>query len=417
MVQATGTNESGGSGRYNVGMELAVGQGVWSVEVPPGKAVPLKRAAIPSVPTAGGRELVRAALEKPYGFEPMRRALTPDDRVTVVLDPELPEAAELLAGVLDHLRSAGVGPAAVTVLTPPGGRQEWIDDLPDEYADVTAETHDPADRAKLAYLATTKAGRRVYLNRTLVEADFNVLLTGRGYDPVTGYAGADAAVFPGLADEELRAATAAGVTGEAPTDVSAEAHEIAWLLGTPFLVQVIEGAGGTAQEVVAGLLDSGAEGVRRQDARWRGTVAAEPDLVIATVSGEAGRVTFLDLAKAAACGARVVKKGGRVVALTDAAPALGEGAELLRRQDGPQRAYKRLAALKPADWAAAHLWAYAAKRASLVLASGYEDEVAEELWATPIAKPSELQRLVDAADAVLVVPDAHRSMVTVEDKG
>jgi nickel-dependent lactate racemase len=395
-------------------MELPVGQGVWPLDVPPAKAVPLRRAAIPSVPTAGGRELVRAALERPHGFEPLRRALTPDDRVTVVLDPELPEAAELLAGVLDHLRSAGVGPAAVTVVTPPDGRQDWIDELPDEYADVTAETHHPADRARLAYLATTRAGRRVYLNRSLVEADFCVLLTGRGYDPVTGYAGAEAAVFPGLADEELRAAAAAGVTGQAPTDTPAEAHEIAWLLGTPFLVQVIEGAGGTVQEVVAGLLDSGAEGVRRQDARWRGTVADEPDLVIATVSGDPGRVTFLDLAKAAACGARVVKKGGRVAVLTDAAPALGEGADLLRRMDGPQGAYKRLAAARPADWAAAHLWAYAAKRASLVLASGYGDDVAEELWATPIARPSELQRLVAAAESVLVVPDAHRSMVTAE---
>ena len=385
--------------------------------MPPAKAVPLKRAAVPSVPTAGGRELVRAALEKPHGFEPMRRAVTPDDRVTIVLDPELPDAAELLAGVLDHLKTAGIEPAAVTVLTPPGGRQDWIDELPDEYADVTAETHDPADRAKLAYLATTKAGRRVYLNRTLVEADFNVILTGRGYDPVTGYSGAEAAVFPALADEELRAAAAAGVTGDAPTEPSAEAHEIAWLLGTPFLVQVIEGAGGTVGEVVAGLLDSGAEGARRQDARWRGTVADEPDLVIAAVSGEPERITFLDLAKAAACGARVVQKGGRVVVLTDAAPALGEGAELLRRHDGPQGMYKRLAALKPADWAAAHLWAYAAKRASLVLASGYPDEVAEELWATPIAKPGELQRLIDAADAVLVVPDAHRSMVTAEENG
>src|SRR5262249_5718560 len=151
------------------------------------------------------REQVRAALEAPFGFEPLRRALTPDDRVTIVLDADLPHAAELLAGVLDHLGTAGIGPAAVTVGTPPQSRQDWIDDLPDEFADVTAETHDPADRAKLAYLATTKGGRRVYLNRTLVEADFVILLTGRGYDPLTGYAGAEAAVFPALADEEVKA--------------------------------------------------------------------------------------------------------------------------------------------------------------------------------------------------------------------
>jgi nickel-dependent lactate racemase len=398
--------------------ELQVGLGVWPVTVPPAKAVPLRRAEIPSVPTAGARELVRAALEKPVGFEPLRRALTPDDRVAVVLDPHLPRAAELLAGVLEHLRSAGVGPAAVTVLTPPGGEQDWIDELPDEFADVTAETHAPADRKKLAYLASTKTGRRVYLNRTLVEADFVILLTGRGYDPLSGYAGAEGAVFPGLGDAEARAGFegkfSADAPGAEPWPARKEAEEVGWLLGTPFLVQVIPGAGDSVQEVVAGLLDSGAEGVRRHDARWRSSVGSRPDAVIAAVSGEAGHVTFLDLAKAAACAARVVRPSGRVVVLSDAAPPLGAGAELLRQLGDPARTGKRLAKEKPDDWAACFLWCFAANAASLFLASGYPDDVAEELSTTPVHGPPEVQRLIDAAERVLIIPDAHRSMVTVE---
>lgn len=399
-------------------MELQVGARTWSITVPPVKSVALHRAAIPPVSTAGPREQVRAALEAPFGFEPLRRALTSDDRVTVVLDADLPHAAELLAGVLDHLGTAGIGPAAVTVVTPPNGRQDWIDDLPDEFADVTAETHDPADKAKLAYLATTKGGRRVYLNRTLVEADFMILLTGRGFDPLTGYAGAEAAVFPALADEDVKASFAGQFSSDAPgsesKELRAEAGEIAWLLGTPFLVQVILGAGDTIQEIVAGLLDSGAEGIRRQTSRWGASITNKPDTAIALVSGEPGGVSFLDLARAAACAARVIRKGGRVVVLSDAAPSLGEGAELLRRMDGPKGAYKRLAAARPDDWAACFLWAFAAKQASLFLASGYPDEVAEELFATPIHTASEVKRLTDAADSVLVIPDAHRSMVTVE---
>jgi nickel-dependent lactate racemase len=399
-------------------MELQVGLNPWSVTVPPGKAVELRRAGIPSVPTGSPRELVRAALEAPFGFEPMRRALTPDDHVTIVLDDALPHAAELLAGVLDHLRTAGIGPAAVTVLTPPGSPQNWIGELPDECADVTTEVHDPADRKTLAYLASTKAGRRVYLNRTLVEADFVILLTGRGYDPFAGYAGAEAAIFPALADEEVRASFARQFSKDAPGaaepwPVRVEAAEIAWLLGTPFLVQVIPGAGDSVQAVVAGLLDSGAEGIRQQDARWRSSIADRPDTVIATVSGEPGRVTFLDLAKAAACAARVVAPGGRIAVLSDAAPALGEGAETLRRHDDPKSAAKAVAKEKPDDGAACFLWCFAAKTAgSLYLASGYPDDLAEELFATPIRTASEVQRLIDAGERVLVIPDAHRSMVT-----
>jgi len=400
------------------GIELRVGLQTWAVDVPPGKAVALTRADTPPVPTTAPRELVRAALETPFGFEALRRALTPDDRVAVVLDPELPHAAELLAGVIDHLGTAGIAPAAVTVVTPPGSRQDWIDALPDEFADVKAETHDPADRTKLAYLATTQSERRVYLNRELVEADYVVVLSGRRYDPLTGYAGAEAAVYPALAGDEVRAAVAGkfetDAPGEEPSDLRAEASETTWLLGTPFIVQVIEGAGGAIQDVVAGLLGSGTEGVRRQDARWRGTVATNPTTVIAAVSGEPGRVTFLDLAKAAACAARVVDPGGRIAVLSDAAPPLGEGAALLRSLDGPRGAYKRLARLKPDDWAACHLWAFAAKRANLFFASGYPDETAEELFATALRTPAEVQRLIDAADSVLVIPDAHKMMVTLD---
>jgi hypothetical protein len=123
-------------------------------------------------------------------------------------------------------------------------------------------------------------------------------------------------------------------------------------------------------------------------------------------------VSFLDLAKALATAARVVKKGGRIALLTTAAPNLGPGAQLLRTLDGPEEAKKLLANEKPEDWAAAALWAFAARRASLFLASGFPDDVAEELFATPIARESEVQRLIDTGGSVLLIPDAHKTMVT-----
>jgi nickel-dependent lactate racemase len=398
-------------------MELRVGQSVWRIEVPADRLVELKRDPVPPVPAGLPRELVRAALEKPFGFEAMRRAVTPDDRVVVVLDTDLPRAAELLAGVLDHLKSAGVQPDAVTVLTAPGANQGWRDDLPAEYGAVRAEVHDPADGKKVAYLAATKGGRRVYLNRTLVEADFTVLLTGRGYDPLVDYGGAETAVFPALSNDETRAALADQFTTDAPnpepSDVRAEAGEIAWLLGTPFLVQVIAGEGDAIQEVVAGLLASAAEGARRQDSRWRATIGDEVETVIATISGEPHRVTFLDLAKAAVCAARVVRPEGRIVLLSEAAPALGDGANLLRTLDGPRGARKKLGEKRPDDWAAAYLWCFPTKVASVFLASGLPDDVAEELFTTPVHEPAEVQRVVNAGGRVAVIPDAHRTVVTV----
>ncbi|MBY0461381.1 MAG: nickel-dependent lactate racemase, partial [Gemmataceae bacterium] len=373
-----------------------------------------RRAPI-SAPTRTPAELMRAALETPYQFEPLRRALTPDDRVAVVFDPRLPHAGEMLAELLRHLGGAGVTPATVTVVSPAGSAQGWIDALPDEFDELTAELHDPADARKLMYVATTKAGRRVYLNRAVGEADFVVVLAGRRYDPHAGYAGAEAALFPALSDEETQKELAGAFSSAAPDgNRDTEAAEVAWLLGSPFFVQVIEGSGNTVQDVVAGLFESGTEGLRRQDARWRATLDAEVDTVIASIGGESEAVTFLDLAQAAATAARAVKKGGRIALLTAAAPAMGPGAELLGRLDGPAGAKKLLDQEKPPDWAAARLWVFAARSASLFLASGYPDEVTEGLFGTPIRTPSEVQRLIDTGSgSVLLIPDAHKAMVTV----
>lgn len=396
-------------------LQLAVGLGHWPVEVPAGRRVELCRRPY-AAPVATAAELVRAALEQPLDFEPLRRAVTPDDRVAVVLDPHLPEVANIVTEVLAHLGTAGIPPTAVTVITPPGTTTDWARDLPSEFAAVGRETHDPGNKARLAYLASTRAGRRLYLNRTLVEADFVIVICGRGFDPLNDYSGAEAAIFPALADTETRSALADELTtrppGEAPGSVRAEAGEVMDLLGFLFLIQVIEGEGDQVQEVVAGPPASAAEGIRRLTSRWHCTVAELADTVVATISGDPARTRFFDLAQAAACARRVTPPGGRIAVLTTAAPDLGLGAELLRRTRKPALVRRLLAKHNPPDRAAALLWAYAASDRSLYLASGYPADVTEDLFATPLHSPDELQRLIDTGGRILVIPDAHKTLVT-----
>ena len=397
-------------------IDLPVGTGTWTLSVRPEALV----GPVPSPPSehADPRELVRAALESPLGLNaPLRRALTPDDRVTLVLDPHLPRLADLLAAIFEHLASAGVQPESVTMVTPSGSSDAWLVELPDEYADAKLETHDPADRTKLAYLATTKAGRRVYLNRTVVDADFTIALTGRSYDPTLGYSGGEAAIFPALSDAETRAdltgTFSPDAPGAKPSPARAEAAEVVWLLGTPLLVQVIAGSGDTIAEVVAGLPESAAERVKRQDTRWRLKINERPDLVVAAVAGDPGRADFDALAAALAAAARVVKQDGRIALLSAAGPALPEAAELLRQTEDPRTVAKALLKQPAEGSSAALLWAFAVRRASLFVAAGWPPDTTEELFATPLASAAEVQRLIDAAGKVLVLPDADKTMAEV----
>lgn len=399
-------------------VELAVGTGTWTVSVPEDKLVVLFRDDEPDA-LDDATDLLRAALERPHGMDaPVRRAVTPDDRVAVVVDEAVPEVGALVGVLLEHLDTAGIPSSAVTlVVPPPGGRQDWIDDLPDAFDDVHVEVHHPDDVTRLAYVATTQGGRRVYLNRTVTEADFLAVLTRRRYHPTLGPVGCELALFPALSDAETRQAFAHPPADTEPPDARAEAAEVLWLVGTPFLMQVIEGFGDHVVEVLVGLPGSSEQGVKRLATRWKCTAEREAELVIATVSGDPDRVTLFDLAAAVNTARRAVAPEGRIVLLTEAAPMLDEAMELVRRADTPSEALKRVRAAHLDEPLAAQLWARAANSANLFVASDWPDEVVEELFGTTIAKPAELQRLIDAAESVTVIPDAHKTRVEVEKEG
>jgi nickel-dependent lactate racemase len=362
---------------------------------------------------------VRAALEQPYEFPPLRRALTPDDRVAIVVDERLPHLTELLVPVLEHLQGASVSPEAMTLLCPPSSsRQTWIDELPDAFQDVRVEMHDPDDRRHLAYLATTRHGKRIYLNRTLVDADQIVVLAGRRYDLLLGYSGAEGALYPAFCDKETRdemnQRVNLGVPNETPWPVRREAMETAWLLGAPFFVQVIEGSGDRVAHVIAGTADASREGQSLLNASWRRNVPHAADLVVASVSGDPTRQDFATLAAALACAARVVEPGGRIVLLSQVNPALGTEIDVLRNADDPQTVLESFRGKHAVEMAPALQWASAANHAKINLLSGLPEETVEELFATPLNEARQVQRLLDAGGTCLFLQDAHKMLAVVE---
>jgi nickel-dependent lactate racemase len=372
----------------------------------------------PPPPLADPGTAVLAALESPIDYPPLRRALTPDDRVVVVVDERLPHLAELLVPLLEHIIGAGVAAEALTlVCPPPATSQRWADDLPEALEEIHIEVADPADRRRLSYLATTRQGRRLYLARTVVDADQVVVLSGCRYDPVLGYSGAEGALYPVLSDEATRQAFSEHVDldrGEpGPWPARVEATEAAWLLGAPFFVQVIEAAGDEVAGVVAGVSEASAEGRRRLDAAWRQVAPRAADLVVASLSGDPARHTFADLAAAVDCAAGVVRPGGRIVVLSRADPSMRE-AEVLRGAEEAADMVSRLPRQPALDQVAALRWARAADHAHITLLSGLADEATEELFATPLRDAGQVQRLLDAAGSCLFLADAHKTRAVLE---
>jgi nickel-dependent lactate racemase len=382
------------------------------IDVPDERLVQVRRQTLPSR-LADPVGAIRDALERPVGFPALRQALTPDDHVAVVVDEQVSRRPEFLAPVLDHILNAHVSPEAITVLGPSSLSGQGPA-LPGGHAEIRAEVHDPQDRRHLSYLATTRGGRRLYLNRTAVDADQLVVVSRRSYDPVLGYSGSEGALYPCLSDEatlkEMLGRLSFLAPGEKPWPVRREAEEVAWLLGTPFMVQLIDGPGDHLAHVVAGLADTSEEGIRLLNASWRVQVDGPADVVVAGISGDGSRHTFADLARALACAAHVVKQSGRIVLLTNALPALGEGAGWMRQAEDPREALKIIHRQLPADSAAVFQWASAAERATIYLLSRLPQEIAEELFTVPLDEASQIQRLLKEAPAQLFLPDAHKMM-------
>jgi nickel-dependent lactate racemase len=400
-------------------VEMAYGQEKVALQVTESNVLTVQRQPQPA-PVNDPAAAVREALESPYHFPPLRRALTPDDHVAIVVDEQLPGLANLLAPILEHLTEAQVHPDAVTLVCPtPAASQPWLDGLPEEFEEVRVEVHDSSDRDHLSYLASTRRGRRVYLNRTVTDADQVVVLGRRGYDSLTGYSGAETALFPSLSDEATLRDVQKQLTlrppGQEPWPLEREAAEVAWLLGAPFLVQVIEGVGSEVLHVLGGTLDSSSEGRRLLDSAWRVQLSRRASVVVAGISGDAGRHRFTELAQALANAARVVEPGGRIILLTDTAPELGLAARVLREANDSRQALRLLSHETFAGRDAAFQWASAAEVATIYLLSRLEPDIAEELFTVPLEDAGQAQRLLVPGQSLVFLPEAHKMMASVKD--
>src|SRR5262249_49492023 len=142
---------------------------------------------------------LRRGVDHPVNFPPFRQMVVPGDRVAIALDASLAGVGPILQVLDEVLRQAGVDANDVTVVTTPEGDADLAGDLPQG---MVLEVHNSGDSKQLAYLATTKEGRRIYLNRRLTDADVVIPVGRLGYDPMLGYRGPWSVIFPNLSNWE-----------------------------------------------------------------------------------------------------------------------------------------------------------------------------------------------------------------------
>jgi hypothetical protein len=272
-----------------------------------------------------------------------------------------------------------------------------------------------------------------------------VILVGRvDYDPIMGYRGTSAEVFPGLADavaqQQFLGKLGQSDDPKAQSAVRRESDEVAWLLGVQFAVQVVVGDNNEVIDVLAGSWSEvQKQGQRALDRCWRRKVPRRADLVIATIRGDSAAQGFDVLGRALANARELVVPGGLIAVLSNLsalpgpmlksvasggrtppeirAPSGGAkpselSASSVRKLTLSQRNSDRLPPL--ADAVSTWQIVQACRHARVYLLSRLSTQLVQDLSITPLGSLNEVQQLINESASCIILDDAAFVHATVE---
>jgi nickel-dependent lactate racemase len=151
--------------------------------------------------------------------------------------------------LLDYLNRLGIRDEDVTLVYAPGSHPSphWRERLGPELLDrVRAIRHDCYDEESLAYLGVTRRGTPLWVNRTVVEADFRLAIGEISPNVQGGWCGGGKIILPGVAGWDSIEQNHYGVVHEVNTlgladgnPMRLDMEEAAWMAGLDFKIDVM----------------------------------------------------------------------------------------------------------------------------------------------------------------------------------
>jgi hypothetical protein len=355
-------------------------------------------------PAAGDR--VAAALAAPLHGPPLAAHVVPGDRVAVAVSGAVPQAAAVVAAVVDGLCAAGVEADAIHVLH---AAQAGASAIPPGAAEFDATVD-----AGTAYLAADEAGHPLYLARQLVDADVVVAVGEWGWDAALGGRSLAGELWPAFsrrsAAERLTVDLARRGRLALP-DWKARMHDISWQLGVCASLRLVAGHAGSLHAATFGLPDEAGRSARAAARAWCPAVDEPVELAVVSLSDPR---SFAAVTTAVAAAARVTRPDGTICVACRVAEPPGIVFQRWRQGAALERLVHEAVGTRDgvlvADALQTRLFARALGDRRLVLLSDIDETAVEDLEFGFAAGPDVIARLVERADSVVVLHEADRML-------
>lgn len=336
-------------------------------------------------------QAVQAAVDAPIEFPALKDALVAGDRIAIAADPETPQLAEVVKGLVDYLLAAGVQNDQLVVVT-----TEAAFEAVDAATQASVVLHRGDDQDSLSYLAASKEGEAIYVNRELFDADLVLLVTAMRFEGAPGYFGVHSGFFPTFSDDKAKKRFRRpdhSRRGRPFDKRCAEADEAAWLLGVQFTIHVAAAAGGAVSAITAGHSRAVAAAAENQIAAWRFEPARRAELVIATIDGASCQQTWVSFARTLSAAANAVEDNGCIVLCTELEESVGMGLGRLAGGLGEESTGVEIEQSDSADALAAAVLHEVSQQAHVYLLSRLDSQQVEDWGSAPINDLAEIDRL------------------------
>jgi len=377
---------------------------------------------------------VKRALKNPIGSKGLKDIVKLKDKIAIVIDDitrPLP-SQDILPPLLDELTSSGIKEEDIIIIIATGlhrklTKKEICKLVGKEITDrIKAINHDPYSKENLVCLGQTSRGSDIYISKTFIEADVKILVGDIEYHQFFGYGGGAKSIHPGIADaESIRHIHSLLDSPQARTGilkgnpVQEELKEVIQMAKPDFILNVVLDSKREIVKAFAGeIFEVFHQGAKLVDEMYKAKVPQRVDTVVASCGGFPRDIDLYQSQKAIESAKKVVKQGGRIILFARCQE--GWGSEIfqkwMKETENPEEIVGRIREKFIMGAHKAYLLAKEVQWAKVCLYSEMNPSEIEDAFLYPLTDLKEVDKLLEEAKEVIVLPYATTTLPGVENE-